>query len=170
MERGPSNSKKIVVIVSDYECPFCEKLLSSEFYGVVKKNADEGKIRLAVADFPLSIHQNAKKAAVAAHCADEQGKFWPMDLYLHGKHEALGDSLLPGYAKDLGLDQEAFSHCLSSDSYDKEIDTSRDFWKGVGVTGTPTVILAHITPSGKMAGTMFPVPPSANDTQRWANK
>jgi len=44
----------------------------------LKKYVDTGKVRLVVHDFPLNIHANAVPAAEAAHCAGDQGKFWPM--------------------------------------------------------------------------------------------
>ena len=40
---------------------------------------DTGKVRYVFRDFPLdSIHPYARKAAEAAHCAGDQGKFWDM--------------------------------------------------------------------------------------------
>ena len=67
-------------------------------------------------DLPLeSIHKFAFKAAEAARCAGEQGKFWEM----HDRLFANQTSLEPAkpHAEAVGLDVPKFEGCLSSGKY-----------------------------------------------------
>ena len=169
-EIGPSSSPKVIVIVSDYECPFCSKILSSDFYAAARKGAGEGKIRLAVADFPLAMHSHAKEAAEAARCANEQGKFWQMDAALHENFHALESEPLFRYAGDLRMDQPAFKACMASHRYAQAIEAEAAVFRGLEVNSTPTVILAKFDELGRMKGSLFAAAPSAADTTRWINK
>ncbi len=70
---GPVNAPITFVEFSDYQCPFCGRSQDA-----VKKVLEkyDGKIHHVFMDFPLtSIHPFAMQAAVASHCADEQGKY-----------------------------------------------------------------------------------------------
>lgn len=77
---GDKNAKIKIVEFTDFECPFCERAFPT-ITAIMKKYA--GKISLEYKSFPLSFHPSAQKAAEAALCAGEQGKFWEMhdDLF-----------------------------------------------------------------------------------------
>lgn len=72
---GEKNAKIKMVEFTDFECPFCERAFPT-VTAVMEKY--KGKISLEYKSFPLSFHANAQKAAEAALCAGEQGKFWEM--------------------------------------------------------------------------------------------
>lgn len=73
--RGTKDGKILIAEYSDYECPFCLR-----FEPTVKQIlADYGdKVTFVYRNFPLSIHAQARPAAIAAECANKQGKFWEM--------------------------------------------------------------------------------------------
>lgn len=73
--RGASNAKIKIVEFTDFECPFCERAYPTI---AALEEKYKGKISLIYKSFPLSFHPNAQKAAEAALCAGEQGKFWEM--------------------------------------------------------------------------------------------
>jgi protein-disulfide isomerase len=101
---------------------------------------DSGKIRYAILDLPLSMHRSAFKAAVASHCAGEQGKFWEMHQSMLSDQNTLDD--LNIYAKPLGLDLARFDSCLKSNKYAEEVRNGMAIAKTLGVTGTPSFVLA----------------------------
>lgn len=72
---GEKNAKIKVVEFTDFECPFCERAFPT-VTALMEKY--KGKISLEYKSFPLSFHASAQKAAEAALCAGEQGKFWEM--------------------------------------------------------------------------------------------
>ncbi len=120
---------------SDFECPYCGR-----HYPTLKKILADyaGKVRLVYKHFPLSFHPNSQKAAEAAECADEQGKFWEY-------HDKLFENLVGGYgldkfkqwAKDLDLNSKKFDDCLDSDKYAAKVAADTQEGADKGVTGTP---------------------------------
>ena len=72
--RGKAGAKVTIVEFSDFQCPFCSRALPT-VRQVLREYGD--KVQLAYKHFPLvSIHPRAQKAAEAAECAKDQGKFW----------------------------------------------------------------------------------------------
>jgi protein-disulfide isomerase len=102
---------------------------------------DTGKLRWIVRDMPLGFHQNANKAARAAHCAGDQGKYWEMRDTLFKNNSKLGPEQLPGYAREIGLDVDAFNSCLSSKRHQAQIDQSSQEAARIRLTGTPSFII-----------------------------
>lgn len=75
---GDSNAKVVLVEFSDFECPYCVRHFSQTWPDIKKNYVDAGKIKVIFKNFPLNFHPNAQKAAEAAECAGNQGKFWEM--------------------------------------------------------------------------------------------
>jgi len=74
--KGPKNAPVTIVEFSDFECRFWAEAQDT-LNKVLGKYGDS--IRLVFRDFPMGdLHKYAYKAAIAAECAQEQGKFWPM--------------------------------------------------------------------------------------------
>jgi protein-disulfide isomerase len=114
------------------------------------QQAYEGQLRFVLRDFP--VHGDpAIKAAEAADCANDQGKFWEYHDKLWETYDAnlaqaqVGtDALvttLKGYASDLGLDTAAFNDCLDSDKYASEVTKDAQDAQSYGVTGTPSFFI-----------------------------
>lgn len=107
-----------------------------------------GKLKYVARDFPLeSIHKNAFKAAEAAHCAGEQGKFWEMHAGLFANQRALGLSDLANHAQALGLDMPKFQQCLDSGKHAAAIRKDLADGQKAGVTGTPGFFLGVTDPN-----------------------
>ncbi|HZH78147.1 MAG TPA: thioredoxin domain-containing protein, partial [Archangium sp.] len=70
---GPKDAKVTIVEWSDFECPFCTRVVPT-----LKqiKEAYPKDVRVVFRHQPLSFHANAKPAAEASMAAHEQGKFW----------------------------------------------------------------------------------------------
>lgn len=61
---------------TDYECPYCRDFAANYIQPLKTDYVDQGKARLIYMDYPItSLHPNAFKAAEAARCAEDQGKF-----------------------------------------------------------------------------------------------
>jgi protein-disulfide isomerase len=107
-----------------------------------------------------SIHPNAEKAAEAAECAGEQGKFWEMHDVLFAKQEewvSLQDPLatFKQFAGDLGAGQAQFDACLDGGKYADKV--SADVQEGIaaGVSGTPYFLINGMGLSGAQPFTAF---------------
>jgi protein-disulfide isomerase len=143
---GAADAPVTVVEFTDYQCPFCKRFIQSTFPLLKRDFIDTGKVRWIVRDLPLGFHPNANKAAQAAHCAGEQGKFWEMRDTLFRNNANLGIERLPGYAREIGLDVDAFDACLSSDRHQAQITEDSQEANRIRVTGTPSFVI------GKTAG------------------
>lgn len=83
---GKKDAPVIMIEFSDFQCPFCGRFWKDTLPQIKKDYVDTGKVLFVYKDFPLrQIHPLAQKAAEAANCAAEQGKFWEYHDALFGK-------------------------------------------------------------------------------------
>ena len=142
---GDPDAPLTLVEFTDYQCPFCNRFFKTAFPEIKKKYIDSGKLRLVIKDLPLAFHANAREAAQAAHCAGEQGRFWPLHDKLYENATRLEAANLPGYATQAGLEAAAFRDCLASERHLTAIDGDAAEAGRVGITGTPSFVLGPTT-------------------------
>jgi protein-disulfide isomerase len=133
--RGPSSALVTIVEFSDFECPFCGRV-ETTMRQIEHTYGD--RVRIVFRDFPLASHRGAPRAAEAAHCADEQDKFWEMHEQLFSRAGALSDIDLHKYANVIGLDAQKFDACLQSGKYSAAWKASQSEGLRIGVASTPT--------------------------------
>lgn len=145
---GDKDAKVTVVEFSDYQCPFCGRAFSQTFPQILTDYVKTGKVKYVFHDFPLEqLHPNAFKAAEAARCAGEQGKYWPMHDALFQNQRALGADKLPDYAKLAGLDVDKFNACLGAEKDQAKIRDEIAEGGKIGVTGTPAFFIGPTEPN-----------------------
>lgn len=110
---------------------------------MIEKLVETGKAKYVARDFPLPNHPHAFKASVAAHCADEQGKFWEMNGKIFENFRALESENLPKYAGEAGLDVAAFEECLGSGKHDDGINKGKAEAQGAGISSTPNFLVGY---------------------------
>lgn len=89
LERGDGvvegKGEVIVMEFSDYECPYCGDFAKTTLKDIKSEYVSTDKIRFIFRDFPLEdIHPNARNAAEAARCAEEQDKYFEYHDKLFG--------------------------------------------------------------------------------------
>jgi protein-disulfide isomerase len=133
--RGAAQAPVTIVEFSDFQCPFC-KQAHPTLAQVLERYP--GKVRLFYRDFPLDgLHPQARRAAEAARCAHDQGKFWEFHDLLFTNSPQAGDSDLRRYATQTGLDVTQFEGCLASGVHKGAVQRDIDEGTRLGVTGTP---------------------------------
>ncbi len=144
--KGNKNAKVVMIEFSDYACPHCAKFELQILPTIMKEYGNE--VLFVFRDFPL--HGNSLKAAEAADCAGEQGKFWEYhELLFERQNEWYSNlSMLETYASELGLDMTKFKECLNSEKYKEEVLKDREDGIKAGVTGTPTIFINGIVIEG----------------------
>jgi protein-disulfide isomerase len=136
--QGVADAKVTVVEFADYQCPYCRRAHP----GVERLLADYGdKIRYVFLDFPLDFHPRATPAAVAAHCAAEQGKYWEYHNNLMEMTGDLSDGDLAKRAEALQLNMDEFSACATSGRHEAKVDYGYKTGQELGVTGTPSYFI-----------------------------
>lgn len=138
-------AKVVIVEFGDFECSYC-----AQTHEIIKTiRAQYGNdVAFVFKNFPLSsIHSQALKAAEAAHCAEDQGKYWEMHNLLFTDQQHLEISDLKDKAQKLGLDTNKFNQCLESGKHEKSIlDNMQEAEKlmlngNPLIAGTPTLIV-----------------------------
>jgi protein-disulfide isomerase len=134
---GNKDAKVTIVEYSDFQCPFCAK--GAELLSELKKKYN-GKIQVAFKNFPLPFHNQAKDAAMAGLCANEQGneKFWKMHDAMFGDQSKLDPAALKETAKKLGFDSAAFNKCLDEKKFAANVEQTYQEGQTIGVKSTPT--------------------------------
>lgn len=104
---GNANAPVSVIIYVDFQCPYCGKFFKETQQKALDNYAKDGKIRLISRDFAF-LGDESLKAAEAARCAGDQGKFWEYHDYLfthqNGENKGNFSNLnLKTFAKELKL-------------------------------------------------------------------
>jgi protein-disulfide isomerase len=136
--RGPANAAVTIVEYSDFQCPFCARVLPT-----LKQIEDSygGRVRIVYKHLPLRIHAEAPGAAAASIAAQEQGKFWEMHDKIFANQRELSDAKYVEWARELGLDVARFDADRKSEATKQRVKDEEDEANRLGVTGTPAFFI-----------------------------
>jgi len=143
-ERGPAAAKGrddapiTVVEFSDFRCSFCRKFWKETLPRIEADYISAGKVRLVYRHLVV-LGPASQRAAEAAECAGEQGRFWKY-------HDALfeqGGRSLPDarVAAEIGLDPAAHEACVASGRHRERVLGETAIAQSVGATGTPAFLI-----------------------------
>jgi uncharacterized membrane protein len=139
-----------VVELSDFECPFCRAMHPT----LKAALADHGaRVRLVRMSIPLPLHPQARDAARAYHCADQQGRGEAMaDVLFSSSELRAADSAR--YARSLGLHLARFSACMVDPATERHIAQDVATVMAAGFDGLPSVWIgdSHILGFNRDAG------------------
>jgi len=144
--QGPTDAPITIVEFSDYRCPACRRQFAVDkeikaLYG--------NKIRWVFKAFPLGGNEPSRRAAEAARCAGEQGKFWEYHDALFTQEEEFDQNSLTALADKLGLQAAPFQQCLTANRFRSAIDLELEDARKTGIDRTPTLIInGQLHPGG----------------------
>jgi protein-disulfide isomerase len=151
---GRADAPVTIVEFSDYQCPFCGRFFATTLPALKKEYIETGKVRYVFRDYPIDqLHPLARKAAEAAHCAGDQGKYWEMHDVLFQNATALALPQLAEHARALGLDGSAFDACFSSGRHAARVERGIADAAAAGVQGTPGFVIGKTTTGDVIEGT-----------------
>ncbi len=140
---GNPDAPVVIVEYSDLECPFC-KTFHTTLHQIMGEYGDGGRVAWVYRHFPLTqLHSKAVQEAEATECAAELGGnagFWKFTDALFEatpSNNGLDLAQLPVIAKQVGLNVDAFSSCLSSGKYTSKVNQAYQDALATGGTGTP---------------------------------
>jgi protein-disulfide isomerase len=137
--KGGANAPVTIIEFSDYHCPFCLRVQAA-LAQVMARYGD--KVKLVYRDMPIDqLHPQARRAAEAARCANDQGKFWPYHDQLYSGGADVSSERLKSIAQSSGLDVAAFESCLASGKHRASIQQSIDEATWLGLSGTPAFLI-----------------------------
>ena len=132
--KGPATAKVNIVEFSDFQCPFCSRVVPT----VEKIEKDyPNDVRIFFRHNPLPFHPNAPLAAEAGVAADAQGKFWEMHDKMFTNQQAILRPDLEKYAGEIGLDVGKFKAALDSGAGKARVQQDLALAQQIGVQGTP---------------------------------
>ena len=140
---GKTDAKVKVFIFSDYQCPYC-KLLFSTLRTLMAQYKDND-IVFDYKHLPLDFHPQANNAALAAACAQDQGKFWEYSDKLYASQAEWSNtkdvSKFKDYARTMGLSVGEFNQCLDNKKHQEKIDADSSEAANFGISGTPALFI-----------------------------
>ena len=145
---GPITALITLVNFGDYECQGCAEL---EISLVALRAEYADNLRIVWKDLPnTSQHDQALNAAVAAHCAGEQDKFWEYHSLLMMNQASLGPELYTDIAVELELKDRPFARCFEDQSTLPLVQRGFDEGIALGITATPTLYINNERFTGAM--------------------
>ncbi len=137
-----------VIEFTDLECPLCQ-----QFHPRIQSlvSTFNGKVRVALAHYPLPVHTTARRAARATECvATSNG-----DAFAYVNTLYTNDARKDGYTDEelitatdgLNVDRTAFTGCLAGtdDTIEDAIDADILLARSTAATGTPHVVIIDNT-------------------------
>jgi protein-disulfide isomerase len=154
MTIGATDAPVTVIEYADFQCPYCANFALQLEPELIQNYVATGKVRFEFQPLPIiSVDLKGKQitdpsaesvlASEAGFCAADQNTFWEFYSLLFSKQtgEEVGDFTLEkliGYAKEGGLDVDAFTTCMTNRTHLQDVVDSYQRGKAAGVTGTPT--------------------------------
>jgi protein-disulfide isomerase len=146
--RGNPSAKVWMIIASDFQCPYCKMWHDSADMTIRREYIDNGKVRLAFVNYPISSHQNALPAAEYAMCAAAQGKFWEMhDAIFADQQRWAGlqepTALFEELGTKVGLDGGALRACMTAHKMLPLVQADHEKATRSGVRATPSFFIGN---------------------------
>jgi protein-disulfide isomerase len=149
--KGNSSVSAVMIIYSDFECPFCAKFARTSLAEIEKDYVQNGLLGLAFRNMPLErIHPYASSAAETGVCAGRQGRFWEW-------HDAMFKSKTPFESETIslvssatGLNVAALKRCIQSGEGADQVKRETEEAKALGIRGTPTFLLGQVQATGQV--------------------
>jgi protein-disulfide isomerase len=153
--RGDSAARVWVVMVSDFQCPYCRQWHDEVFPTIVREYVDTRKIRMAYVHLPLSSHQHALESAEASMCAGVQGRFWEMHdaiFRTQGRWSRMEEprALFDSLAASVGVQPAPYRACVQSNATRPMVLADARRVADAGATVTPTFFIGNERVEGAM--------------------
>ena len=150
--KGDVNAPVVMVIYSDFACPFCTRF-ARNVEPELNKLVKEGTLRIEWRDL-AQISETSPLAAQAGRAAAKQGKFWEFHDAVYaaadpqGHPEYTEDSLV-AFAKKAGVaDIDRFRTDMNAAETVSAVTEAKEHAHPIGITGTPFMIVGETFISG----------------------
>ena len=131
---GNRNAKIMIVVFSDFQCPFSKR--GADTLHALKQKYG-GDLMYVYKNLPLPFHPESMPSAKAALAAGKQGKFYEYHDKLFEKQGELGEALYLQIAKDVGLNIEKFNAERNSKEIEDQVKADAAQANSLGFNGTP---------------------------------
>ena len=141
--RGNPDAPVTLEEFGDFQCPPCGSFAT--FSEQLLKEYDS-RLRIVFRNFPLSAHEHAREAALAAEAAGFQGKFWEMYDVLYREqvfwtYAPNTRELFESYAGTIGLNLDQFKEDMDGEKARERVDSDHALGDSLGVKVTPALFI-----------------------------
>ena len=143
---GSVDAPITLVEFGDYQCSFCKRHFDQTHNLIMKNYVETNKVKILFKDLIVTPGKDSMHAAHATHCAKDQGMYWKYHYMLYNNWEGentgwITTDNLNKFAKNLDLDMNKFSKCMSENKWMELITASKRDANTLGITGTPSFFL-----------------------------
>ncbi len=143
---GDPNAPVKITEYADFQCPFCRDFYTDTEEQIIEAYIKTGKVYFEYFSFGSFIGTESARAAEAAYCAGDQGKFWEMHdiVYTNQGAErsgALRDERLKAFAERIKLDTTKFNECFNGGKYKARVSQDGVAAQQAGITSTPSFLV-----------------------------
>ena len=155
---GPRDARCVIVVFSDFECPFCKDVAEvlSRLHAQLPKD-----VRIVFKHFPLGMHVDAKTAAIAAQVVFlEAGSdaFWRFHDHAFAHQAEISSKTLAEWAAAEGASNDAIA--TRGHEADQRVVDDLALGRSLGLSGTP-----HLYINGRSIAGAFPY----DDVRGWVD-
>lgn len=143
---GRPDAPVVMVMYSDYRCPFCAQFSRDTEDALARQYVDPGALRIEWRDYPIFGPQSTS-AAAAGRAAAAQDRFWAYNRAIFADapqrgHMDLPDETLVRYAEQAGVpDIDRFRRDMSSPATAQAVRTDLAQASTLGVPSTPAFVI-----------------------------
>jgi protein-disulfide isomerase len=143
---GNPSAAITIVEFGDFQCKFCDRFAKETEPKINATYIQTGRVNMIFKNF-VTHGSDSTTAAMAAQCANDQGKFWNFYniLYKNQGEENSGwanaDNLKKFALQIPGLNIQEFNSCLDIEKYKSFVDKDNVLAISSGFQGTPTFII-----------------------------
>ncbi|PKN97507.1 MAG: disulfide bond formation protein DsbA [Chloroflexi bacterium HGW-Chloroflexi-4] len=162
LSMGDPNAPVKLVEFGDFQCPGCGSYWSNTEPDVIQSYVNTGKVFYSFSPFSFvgsfvkdNPYDESIKAAEAAYCANDQGKFWEYRDYLFanqiGENQgAFSEKRLLAFAENLSLEMDTFTTCLKSAQHYQDVMDDNEFATNSGINQTPSFTINGVLVEGDL--------------------
>jgi protein-disulfide isomerase len=159
---GDPNAPIKLVEFADFQCPGCGSYWANTEPAIIQNYVETGKVFYTFSPFSFvgsfvrnNPYDESIKAAEAAYCANDQGKFWQYHDYLFvnqiGENQgAFSEKRLLAFAENLGLEMDTFTTCLKSAEHYQDVMDANAFATNSGINQTPSFTIDGVLVEGDL--------------------
>ena len=143
--QGRVDAPVVMVMWSEFQCPFCGRFVRETEPTLVKRFVDTGVLRIEWRDFPY-LGPDSQTAAIAGRAAAAQDKFWAFhDAVYATEHRVnkgdLDAAHLRDYAVKARLDMGRYDAEMQAKKGAAQVQAELSQGVALGITGTPAFLI-----------------------------
>jgi protein-disulfide isomerase len=147
--RGSRLALVTVVVFTDFQCPFCSRLVPT--LDRVREEYGDEKVRIVLKHNPLPFHNHARIAAEVGQgvlALKGQDAFWRYHDMAFLRQSVMSEDAVRAWALAAGVDEQALDDGLRKKRWTQKVDYDVSVAKRIGANGTPASFVNGVEVSG----------------------